>query len=661
MRIYASRQGRLSRRCRAVSAVATIAVAAGGLAGLSATVAPGPAGAVAAPAAVSAEPAEPVVNYWKGVNPVTELTTDTFANPPSNDRAWARWNWPPATISIAELESDLVEMHDAGIAGVEIGQGGNPTNDQLVAILTKANALGMKVGIKYSGGAPVTGTWDTTNNYTRKTLNNSRTFVNAGENFTGTLPGTGTIMAVHAYRCVASPCPATGVRELDRASEVNLTSTITGTNTSGYFGGTTAGTLNWTAPAAPAGAQWVVVTYRAAQFQAAPEVLSKQGTDAMIAGYEALWTPEIKALLQQNGADIFVDSHATDPWGVATELWSSNIATAFQAQAGYALTPELAALFYTDFSFSDKSDQRIRNDFYQVRSDLFIDNRIRPFTQWANSRGMTLRLQNEDPNIGGADIPYQDMIDVASNLQRPEHESLVGDQIDVWRPIASANHVNGNPWYSTECCARRGQNYVETLQDVIALMNRHYAAGITKMIYHVYPTDHTPTSTYPGYSNFGPTSFSGSWGPRNPNWKTDAPAVNTWMARNQQVLTQGKADMDVAVYLHSFEWHAGSVTNTDGTPWGGRIWDDLTLQRAGYTWDYLNPTLLKATNVRDGVLAPNGPSYKALVVDSKIEPWRHPLKTAMPVAVASRILEMAQDGLPVVIVGDAAELGPRQG
>ena len=36
----------------------------------------------------------------------------------------------------------------------------------------------------------------------------------------------------------------------------------------------------------------------------------------------------------------------------------------------------------------------------------------------------------------------------------PEHESLfVGDEIDNYLPMASANHMTGNPWYSTECCA----------------------------------------------------------------------------------------------------------------------------------------------------------------------------------------------------------------
>ena len=155
------------RKVVMVSALAMLAVtaAAGSVA----------APAVTASAAPAASPDEAKVSYWNGVNPVTELTASTFANPPANDKAWVRWNWPPATTTNEQLLADLQDLADANIAGVEIGQGGNPTNEQLSLILDKANELGIKVGIKYSGGAPVTGTWVNTNDYTRKTLTNNRT------------------------------------------------------------------------------------------------------------------------------------------------------------------------------------------------------------------------------------------------------------------------------------------------------------------------------------------------------------------------------------------------------------------------------------------------------------------------------------------------------
>jgi hypothetical protein len=84
--------------------------------------------------------------------------------------------------------------------------------------------------------------------------------------------------------------------------------------------------LGWTAPAQPAGAQWALITFRSVAVQAAPEVFSRAGTDALTAGYEALWTPELKQLLRANWSDLFVDSHATDPRGTPLDLWSSNMA-----------------------------------------------------------------------------------------------------------------------------------------------------------------------------------------------------------------------------------------------------------------------------------------------------------------------------------------------
>ncbi len=598
------------------------------------------------------------VNYWKDVNPVTELTAESFAKPPTTDMPWVRWNWSPAVTTNEQLESDLEKLAAAGISGAEIGQGGNPTNEQLKVILEKANSLGITIGIKYKGGAPINGTWVNTADYTRTTLNNSRTIVNGGASFNGTLPGNGTIVAVVAYKCASGECESSGARVLDRSSAIDLTKEVVAGNTNGFYGGPTAGTLEWSAP--DGSEQWALITFRATAVQAEPELLSKEGTDALIAGYEDMWTPELKELLAKNRSDIFVDSHATDPWGTATDLWSSNITEEFEGRVGYNLIPDLASLFYADYKYTDGTDEKVRTDFYQVRNDLFIENRITPFTEYLHGHGMTLRLQPEDPNIGGADIPFQDQIDMAYYLERPEHESLVGDQIDIWRPITSGIDWNGNPWYSKECCAVRSMNYVETLQDVAARMNKAYASGMTRNVYHVYPTEYSPTSTFPGYANFGLTSFSGSWGPRNPNWESDGLQFNTALARNQQVLTQGRGDVDVAVYLHSFEWQSGAESNTDGSEWTQRYWKDLGLQSAGYTWNYVNPTLLDTpeAKVTDGILHADGPSYKAFVINTGIQTPNHPKKYAMPVDTAKKVLDLAKDGLPIVIVGELPKETP---
>src|SRR5450755_700941 len=85
---------------------------------------------------------------WIKFNPVTPLTAASFARPPAADLPWVRMNMP-ATADPAEIAAEVREMHDAGIAGVEIGQGAFPNNDQLVALLRAANQVGNKVSLSH--------------------------------------------------------------------------------------------------------------------------------------------------------------------------------------------------------------------------------------------------------------------------------------------------------------------------------------------------------------------------------------------------------------------------------------------------------------------------------------------------------------------------------
>jgi len=212
----------------------------------------------------------------------------------------------------------------------------------------------------------------------------------------------------------------------------------------------------------------------------------------------------------------------------------------------------------------------------KVRTDLFVENRIIPFTQWANKYNLALRLQPED--VPTVNIP--DQLDVTYNLNRPEHETLSsGDQIDVYRPMASANHISGNTWYSNELAAARSLNYAQTFQDIIVRMNKCFASGQTKGIYHVYPYTFNPKSVWPGYNTFGEGNFSNSWGPRNPIWAADAPMINDWLARNEQTMKQGVAKIDLAVYMQNYSFPAPFSAGIGNV----RFWNDLALQEHGFT------------------------------------------------------------------------------
>lgn len=592
-----------------------------------------------------ASPAETNGFDWS-FNPVTPLTAETFAAPPANDLPWVRVNMP-ATADPDLLQQLLVDAKKANIGGVEFGQGAYPTDDQLVAILEKANELGLKVSLSH-GPTQYPAGYSINDDHARKTLIIGRVAVEGGATFSGQLPAPvsspnrSTVVAVVAYRCSDS-CTSTGQAVLDQDSAIDLTDTITGTNTSGVEGGTTAGAIEWTARA---DGTWQLVTFWSRGVFNQPDPFSVEGHAQLVESMEAAWTPEIAALMEANGGDLFYDSHSSDR-GSPDELWTNDMAEEFASRTGYELTPNMAALFPASFSFAEGTAPRVFNDLVEVRTDLWLENHIRPLQEWIRGYGFVMRLQPEGER--GATIPIFDQAAVAAELDRPEHESLFAvDEVDSYLPIASANHLTGNPWYSTECCAVSQGANSESLESVQVRMNKSFAGGITKNVYHVFPYYESATSRWPGYHNFGAAGFSNAWGERQPNWFADGAEVNLDMARNQQVLTQGDSKVDVAVFMQNYLYNQPSTVAN-----GFRMWRDPGLEEAGYTRDYLSPRLLDLPNVTvtDGRLAVDGPSYGALIIDSTLEPAAFPEKTSMPLDAAQRILGFAQDGLPVIVVG----------
>ncbi len=253
------------------------------------------------------------------------LTPASFAKPPATDLPWVRLNMP-ATAAPAELAAEIQVLHDSAIAGVEVGQGAFPNNDQLVALLTAANRVGIKISLSHGPTQNPAG-YSIDDDHARKTLVAGKSLVKAGETFNSHLPtptltaagrsgfgglpqpgrGTATsgapgaaagpggrggrggpqptratLISVMAYRCTQTPCPTTGPVDLGRASFIELTPTVTAKNTAGVLGGTSAGDLNWMAPASPAGAQWQLIAFWSRGVFAQPDPFSDEGYAQLI-------------------------------------------------------------------------------------------------------------------------------------------------------------------------------------------------------------------------------------------------------------------------------------------------------------------------------------------------------------------------------------------
>lgn len=307
-------------------------------------------------------------------------------------------------------------------------------------------------------------------------------------------------------------------------------------------------------------------------------------------------------------------------------------------------------LLFTDvFDFDGDLGTRVRNDHKDVLTELYCKYHLEGLTQWANSLG----LQYRDQVVYSA---LRDMMTAAMYVDVPETESLYFmDEIDNYLAMSAPANLARKSMVSTELGALRGRvgeayavgGYSQTWEDIIIQANRSFAGGVNQMLLHTFPYQSSTTHSWPGYTAFG-FMFLENWGPRLPAWQ-DARDVGDYLARAQYIMRRGISQRDVVIYKHNYDW----------ARWSGEYVTDQTLTREGYTFDFINPAMMQHENAyaENGVIDPEGGSYRALIIDSEQYPFMHyfarPASDMMPLDAALKIEEYAKAGVPIIIVGEA--------
>lgn len=214
----------------------------------------------------------------------------------------------------------------------------------------------------------------------------------------------------------------------------------------------------------------------------------------------------------------------------------------------------------------------------------------------------------------------------------PELESLgFGESIDNYRQFSGPAHLYGRNTISTEIGAQRGGAYAQTVPILLNLFLDSFAAGVNTLVIHglAYGGPYTGT-TWPGYTPFQ-YEFCEMWGPRQPAWRHLNDTI-LFASRTSEVLKTGVPKVDLAFYAWKHPWSARAVYNRGD------------LNTAGYTYEYLGPANLVSPEavVKDGILSPDGPGYRALVIYSQ---------TRITPSAAESLLRFAKAGLPIFLVG----------
>lgn len=369
------------------------------------------------------------------------------------------------------------------------------------------------------------------------------------------------------------------------------------------------------------------------------------------------WWPLLPSMVSFATAESVVMSKADGSvaWEDSMEMqsslwWTPTFFDRFEKARGYDITTCLPYLIkkenfwnsgstpYSDtFSSKNTSVGDKCNDDYHTTLNEGYQEYLGAYETWAHGLGIQYSAQP------AYNLPMS-MLDDVAILDAPEGESLgFSDIIDMYRQFSGPAHLANISVISSECGALSGAPYRQTMNDLLWSVRRGLSAGISMHVLHgfAYSGEYTNT-TWPSYTTFA-YSFSEMWNQHQPSWihMNDSLA---YIARNQYVSQAGPPSVDLAFYHYSAPQAIESQ------------YSDSNLETPGYTYEYLSAGNLQAPEavVEGGILAPNGPSYKAIVFSNQ---------TLISAAGAAKLHEFATAGFPVFFVGstDFSSIGKAPG
>lgn len=368
--------------------------------------------------------------------------------------------------------------------------------------------------------------------------------------------------------------------------------------------------------------------------------LDIDGVEAVVKYWRDVFlTPEVLETVSKNPrAQMYMDSLELMAPGQGGVFWGKCVADEFRRRRGYSIVPYLPFITrviplmmacskeyrYRPTAKMALAIEKVRFDIEKTWTDLYIENMLKPFSEFLHSVGILLRAEISYglPFEMSRPGPYVDGI---------ETESLeFGSQIDAYRLLGGVAHLCGKQ-YSSETGAT-ARNFMLPHRFYDQIINTQLAAGITKTVLHGWASmAGAPGTEWPGHEGMLPV-FSERFDLRQPA-KEFYPLWTKAIARKQMMLRQGKPRIDIGILrtdhaVDNLLLTAGKDENgfrvAEDELYGHELmrnrknvwWEDLGMQDAGWSYEYFDGELLLRDDVhfRDGVVQPGGPGYQALIV-----------------------------------------------
>jgi hypothetical protein len=626
-----------------------------------------------------------------GMGGTKSIDSGSFRSPGRALQPHFVWWWPRNAVDDAELRLEAQEMAQAGAGGFQTFAAGGqrmPTMGQapdafdygtsgwaghIRTAMESAQENGMKADLQVSANFPWSSPVTSENlDYSTQQLSFGAQDLAGPTEFVGAPPAPAALdpeaklVAVTAARRDPAGQDPQGRSLLDPSSVRDLTSTLD-----------EEGEVHWQVPSG----DWVLFGFWQSSTHSAgnscgqaPEQcaetgllidhLSRPATDAATDWLDTHLFARLGDLPERAGRLMHEDSLEGFR---ARLLWTAAFLQEFRTRHGYDLTPYLPALAVPGgprspgglgaiaYDFGGGVGERIRHDYAQTLTELWVSNHIVPASRWAHTHGM-----GYSGRAIGADQTALDPVAIDRAYDVPDIDHISDGVIGDWVSTASSGaHLSGAPITTAEFDHLIDKDQMITFPELKWLGDRMFAGGANELEFAWFGYQQAVGASWPGWSpyssDFMPFGNSEAWSPNMPQWK-DFPEMNGYFARSQAVLQAGRPVNDVAMYR-----------DMQGSNWNGAEGDtpeplvNSSLTNAGFTFDITDPAAVTdpRTRVRNHQLAMEHPRYRALVVDLDGSARRGVVDSShgMSAAVAHRLVSLGKAGLPIVFVGRYPDRG----
>ncbi|WP_235012336.1 glycosyl hydrolase [Pedobacter africanus] len=363
-----------------------------------------------------------------------------------------------------------------------------------------------------------------------------------------------------------------------------------------------------------------------------------------------------------------------DSWECGSQNWSYLFAAEFKQRRGYDLMPYLPAMLGIPLQNSEVTEGFLY-DVRQTIAELVADQFYVTLAALAKEKGVNFAAENVAPTMLSDGLLHFKNVDVPMGefwLNSPTHDKP-NDMLDA----ISGAHIYGKNIIQAEAFTTLRMDWNEHPANMKTLLDRNYALGINKMVYHVFTlnpwTDRKPGMTLDGI---------GLYFQRDQTWWKPGKAWVAYAERCQELLQQGKPVADIAVFTGDelprrsvlperlvnalpglfgkdvVEAEARRLSNTGepvrqkpvGVTHSANMADaeDWINPLRGYAYDSFNPDALYTAVVKNGkVVFESGATYSVLVVPGKMA--LNPNYEYVNFETVKKLLELVKAGAKVLL------------